>query len=227
MSISINSMEYNLLKNSNLGERIRFLRKKLMDEVDPEHFTTSSISKRTGIAAQTLTSIERGESKKPSFAVIHTLAKEFYVSIEVFTDDYYNGEEKLFSLGKPNEYNMDLSHVDLDDVESIIIGEREYFTSDLDEESKVWNHRRKISFIVMEETPFGSQKKLYEYTKTLKEIEITQMLSQLIQSVELSPYNLSSSEWINAIHRSALKEANDIVSKSYNELPNIKFSLEE
>lgn len=218
MASKITSIEFNILKNSSLGERIRLIRKKLMDEVGHEFYTTNSISKRTGIASQTITSIERGESKKPSFNVIHALSKELHVEIQVFTDEFYQAEEILFSIGPQNDV-VDISDIDFDEVESLVIGEREYFTSDLDNSDKIWNHRRRISIIVNEDTTNNRKKLLYCHVKPMTEIELTRVLSQLIQSVELSPENLSSSEWHEAIKRSPLSEAHKIISTPYSDLP--------
>lgn len=218
MPIKINSTEFYLLKNSDIGERIKFLRKKLMDEIDSSYYTTGAIAKRTGIAPQTITSIERGESKKPSFSVIQEIAKEFNVSVVIFTDEYYEGPEKLFSIGKDNES----VEVDLDDFDSLIIDNKEYFTSDIYGSSETWEHRRKISFIVHEELSDGREKQLYFSTKHLKEISLIDILSKIIQTVELTPYDLSSTEWSKALERSPLKEASEIVSKDYNELPDLQ-----
>ncbi|WP_186576899.1 helix-turn-helix domain-containing protein [Aquibacillus kalidii] len=218
MVYKITSVEYNILKNSSLGERIRLIRKKLMDEVDHEFYTTKSISNRTGIASQTITSIERGESRKPSFNVIHALSKEFHVEMQVFTDEFYQADEFLFSVGPQNDV-IDISDIDLDEVESLVIGEREYFIKDMDNGEKTWNHRRRVSFIVHEDMSDNEKKVLYHFDKPMTEIELTRVLSQLIQSVELSPESLSSSEWNEAIKRSPLSEAHQIISRPYSGLP--------
>ncbi|SFA83053.1 Helix-turn-helix [Lentibacillus halodurans] len=222
MATSITSIELNILKNSSLGERLRLIRRKLMDEIDPEIYTTNSISKRTGIASQTITSIERGESKKPSFNVIHTLAKEFNVSIQVFTDEYYNTNNNLFSIG-PTDDVVDVD-MNFDDFDSIVIGEKEYYTSDLNNNGQGWQNRRRISVIVHEKTPQEKGKLLYRYNKPMTEMELTTALSQIIQSVELNPENLSSNEWNKALKRSPLSEAHDTVSTPYNELTDIQIT---
>lgn len=225
MSTSINSIEFNLLKNSSLGERIRFLRTKLMDEVDPEQYTTSAISKRTEIAAQTLTSIERGESKKPSFSVIHALSKDFNVSMDVFTDDYYEGSEKLFSLGTSSNIVFDFTDFDIDKGDSIIIDEKELIVG----ESSTFNRSRNISVYVVEEfedEDILTDTLLYHHQKSLKEVELVQILSQTIQTLELSPFSLSNQEWLKALKKSPLQEAYEIVSQLDIELPKITI-LEE
>ncbi|MFJ8263381.1 helix-turn-helix domain-containing protein [Rummeliibacillus sp. NPDC094406] len=223
MSTSINSIEFNLLNNSSLGERIRFLRTKLMDEVDPVQYTTNAISKRTGIAAQTLTSIERGESKKPSFSVIHALAKDFNVQMDVFTDDYYEGSEKLFSLGESSITEIDLGDFEIDEADSLIVDGKEYLVG----ESTVLSRRRNISVYVVEKFEDDNSTLLYHHHKSLKEDELIQVLSVMIQTLELSPFNLSYNEWLQALKKSPLQEANNIVSEINIKHPNITISLEE
>jgi len=219
MTISINSIEFDLLKNSSIGGRIKFLRKKLMDRVTTVPYTSNSISKRTGIAVQTLSSIERGDSKKPSFSVINALAKDFSVPLDVFTDEYYEGEEKLFSLGKPVDIVPDAIDLDfdIDDGDILSFGDKEYIVG----EAEVLSRSRNISINVSEELPNGTQKNLYSYDKRYRESELVQLLSQIIQTVELSNINLSYNEWIVALERSPLGEANDIVLRRYDELPNM------
>ncbi|SFA93639.1 hypothetical protein SAMN04488072_1046 [Lentibacillus halodurans] len=224
--VMITSLEFDLLKNSPIGERVRLLRNKLMNDVDEAFYTANAISKRTGIAAQTITSIERGESKKPSFSVIHSLAKDFYVPIEVFTDEYYEISEKLFSVGKPEE-PIDITDLNLDDYDSLIIGDKEYFTSDFDNEERLWQHRRNISFIVYETTVDEGKKLLYKHSKHMKEMEMTNAISQLIHLIELSPQELSSSEWNEAIKRSPLAEAHKIISEPIKRLPTVQFTIED
>ena len=227
MSTSINSIEFNLLKNSSLGERIRFLRTKLMDEVHPEQYTTNAISKRTNIAAQTLTSIERGESKKPSFSVIHALSKDFNVAMDVFTDDYYEGSEKLFSLGHSSNSTIDLGdEFEFNEGESLFIQGKEYIVS----EGSALSRRRNISVYVVEEfddEDIITDTLLYHHQKSLKEVELVHILSQMIQTLELSPFNLSSNEWSKALKTSPLQDANNIVSQFESELSKITIVVDE
>ncbi len=212
MNTSINSIEFNLLKNSSLGERLRFLRTKMMDDVDPVQYTTNAISARTGIAAQTLTAIERGESKKPSFSVIHALAKDLNLPMDVFTDDYYEGSEKLFSIGTSTGDVIDLGDFEVDEGDSLVVNGNEYSIG----EGSVLSRRRNVSVYVVEEfeeVGETTSRLLYEHNKTLKEDELLQMLGQMIQTLELSPFSLSNTEWIKALKISPLHEANNIVSE--------------
>lgn len=205
----ISSSEFNLLKNSTIGERIRFIRHKLEDYISPGNYTTSSISKRTGIAAQTITTIERGESKKPSFVVIHALAKEFKVPIGVFTDDYYEGEEKLFILGNKREAVE--TGLDLDENDDLNVED--------DDLIDFWNivepDERKIVIRVTDETEVNQTINLYEVKKMYQEeLDIIRLISNLIQDIELDPKNLSIKEFEEALKRSPLKEAKEIVNNS-------------
>ncbi|UQZ84553.1 Helix-turn-helix domain protein [Paenibacillus konkukensis] len=96
---TIDAKEFFQLKMSTLGERIRFFREKL-GELDPkEDYSTRAIGKRIGVTSQSITAIERGESKNPSFQVILGLAKVLHVPIDTFTDDFYQGDIKLFEIG--------------------------------------------------------------------------------------------------------------------------------
>ncbi|WP_144513067.1 helix-turn-helix domain-containing protein [Bacillus sp. FJAT-22090] len=205
----ITSSEFNLLKNSTIGERIRFIRHKLMDNINPGNFTTSAISERTGIAAQTITTIERGESKKPSFGVIHALAKEFKLPMEVFTDDFYEGEEKLLILGNKREAVE--TGLDFDEIDDLNVED--------DDLTDFWNivepDERKIVIRVTDETEVNQPINLYEVKKMYREeLDIIRMISNLIQDIELDPKNLSIKEFEEALKRSPLKEAKDIVNNS-------------
>ncbi|WP_079710182.1 helix-turn-helix domain-containing protein [Paraliobacillus ryukyuensis] len=115
----IDSVEFHLLKRSTLGERLKFFRnelKKLQPKVD---FTTTAIAKRIEISPQSITAIERGESKKPSFHLINQLTNEYGVPLESITDEFYEGEEKLFNIGHPISVEVDFDIEDIDDIEII------------------------------------------------------------------------------------------------------------
>lgn len=224
MRTSIDFFEFYQLKESTVGERIRLLRHKLLHEIDPERYTTKSISKRTGIAAQTITSIERGDSKKPSFVIVEALAKEFGVPIEVFTDKYYESGEKLFGLGdvdliSPNEVINEGDVIDLEGVDSIITGDKEYLIEE-DNGELYLKHVRKVSFSVIEDLPSGGKRNLYSITKDINDKELVQILNQLIQTLEISFSSFSYNQWLEVINRSTIKEAYEIVMKDYREIPN-------
>ncbi|WP_017187706.1 helix-turn-helix transcriptional regulator [Alkalibacillus haloalkaliphilus] len=115
----IDSVEFHLLKRSSLGQRLKYFRneaKALQPQVD---YTTPAIAKRVGVSPQTITAIERGESKKPSFYLINQLAKEYGVPLETITDEFYESEERLFSIGTPTSVEVDFDLSELDDAEVI------------------------------------------------------------------------------------------------------------
>ncbi|PMC35515.1 hypothetical protein CJ195_19100 [Bacillus sp. UMB0899] len=221
-SYKITELDYHFLENSPIGERVRLIRNLLMNKVDETYFTATAISKRTGIAAQTITSIERGESKKPSFSVINSLAIDFGVSIEVFTDEYYINNGPIFTIGEREEY-IDFS--DFDDDSIVAIGDEEYLMSDFENENThTWKPSRNLSFIILQTTVNGDQKLLYQHNKYMKELEMTEMLSKLIHLLEMSPQSITSKEWNELLKRSPLAEAHDIVSTDVQDLLNVSFS---
>lgn len=100
---SITAIEYFSLKGSSLGERIRFFREEAGKLTTKEDYSTRAISKRLGVTAQSITAIERGESKNPSFQLVHGLSRELHVPIEAFTDEFYQGDIHLFEIGVVDE----------------------------------------------------------------------------------------------------------------------------
>lgn len=99
----ITATEYLTLQKSTLGQRVRFFREetgKLSKEID---YSTRAVSNRLGVTPQSITAIERGESKNPSFQLIHGLSRELHVPIEALTDEYYQGDINLFEIGTIEE----------------------------------------------------------------------------------------------------------------------------
>lgn len=96
---SITAVEYFSLKGGSLGERIRFFREETGKLNTKEDYSTRAISKRLGVTAQSITAIERGESKNPSFQLVYGLSRELNVPIEAFTDEFYQGDIHLFDIG--------------------------------------------------------------------------------------------------------------------------------
>lgn len=73
----------------NMGERIRILREELRKEFKND-FTGKSVAARLPNVSQSkLNFIERGETQSIDAALLHSIAKDFGTSIEVFFDDYY------------------------------------------------------------------------------------------------------------------------------------------
>jgi|GEM_PF-6426256 len=223
---TINSIEFNILKASSLGERIRFLRQKLQEEPTLKDYTVKEIAKRIDIPFQTLTSVERGDSQKPSIFLVNSIAKDFGVNIEVFLDDYYQGDEKLFSFGEKEE-DRDVQTIELDedlDVgDTIYIDELEYKVGSGD----ALNRRRNIHILINEEFHSGDQKNLYHHQLNMSENDLMTMLMNVIQQTELNPSSLSYNSWTKALKTAPLNTAFTITNKKKHELPDIHVEIEE
>lgn len=107
-AIYITSFDFHVLSNSSLGERLKFFRQYLMQyEKDMDLYTIKAIAERLELTPQAISAVERGLSKNPSFGLIYKLTKEYNVSIDTLTDEYYEGNEKLFSIGKRDVITID------------------------------------------------------------------------------------------------------------------------
>lgn len=77
------------LANLSVGRRIRFIREALQKEYG-NLFSGKSVANRIQvISPSTLTLIEKEKTKDVYFGVITAIAKDFGVSISLFTDDFY------------------------------------------------------------------------------------------------------------------------------------------
>lgn len=103
----IDSHDFYHLKDCSLGERLKFIRQFLMRYDDTKKYTVTAIAERLNITHQSISAIERGESKNPSFLVIQRLAQEYHVTLDALTDVFYEQGENLFYIGKPYEMNLD------------------------------------------------------------------------------------------------------------------------
>lgn len=103
----IESHDFYYLKDCSLGERLKFIRKFLMRYNDSKKYTVTALAERLNITHQSISAIERGESKNPSFLVIQRLTQEYHVTIDALTDAYYEQGENLFYIGKPYEMDPD------------------------------------------------------------------------------------------------------------------------
>ena len=117
-AIKIDSTDFQYLKHCTLGERLRFFRQKMMQYYGVENFTTTALGERLNVTSPTISAIERGASKNPSFLAVTELIKEYNVPMESVLDDYYDGDEKFFSIGKPNVIETD---IDLDEFDELYI----------------------------------------------------------------------------------------------------------
>ncbi|GGG07045.1 MULTISPECIES: helix-turn-helix domain-containing protein [Paenibacillus] len=95
----ITTFEFLKLKESTLGERIRFFREEVGKLNAKSDYTTKAISERLGVTPQSITAVERGDSKNPSYQLVYGLTKELNISLDVLNDDFYRGEIKTFTIG--------------------------------------------------------------------------------------------------------------------------------
>jgi transcriptional regulator with XRE-family HTH domain len=118
-AIYIDSYDFQFLKDSSLGERLRFFRQRMI-QYHGSDYTITALGSRLSVTPQSISAIERGDSKNPSFLLVHKLTREFRVPLESVTDDFYQGEEKLFPIGIP----------EVDD-DPIFIDEEDFFLEDI------------------------------------------------------------------------------------------------
>lgn len=114
----IDTYDFGTLKKSTLGERLKFIRNFLMTRENPKDYTVTAIAKRLNVSHQSISAIERGESNNPSYHVLHRLTREYNVSLDVLSDEYYEGEEKLFAIGtNSNPVETDIDFDKFDDIQ--------------------------------------------------------------------------------------------------------------
>lgn len=95
--------EFEYLKMSDLGERLKFFRKEAGKLHSNKSFTTTAMSERVGVSHQTIISIERGDSKKPAYQLIYKITQDLGIPFDALTDDFYQGELRMIAIGEPSE----------------------------------------------------------------------------------------------------------------------------
>ncbi|MCG5251365.1 helix-turn-helix transcriptional regulator [Brevibacillus agri] len=124
---TINDAQLLILASMSMGQRIRFIREIMCSLFGKEKYTTKTLANQLEVTPQTLTAIERGDSRNPSFNVVYGLAKAFNVKVEVFTDEYYQAKPiKPFTVGFVDEdevIDVDWENDDLEDDSSSEIPE--------------------------------------------------------------------------------------------------------
>lgn len=118
-AIYIDSYDFQFLKESNFGERLRFFRQRMI-QYHGSDYTITSLGSRLGVTPQSISAIERGDSKNPSFLLVHKLTREFRVPLDSVTDEFYQSEERLFSIGIPEVVE-----------DPIIIDDEDFFLEDI------------------------------------------------------------------------------------------------
>ncbi|CAM3647681.1 helix-turn-helix transcriptional regulator [Marinicrinis lubricantis] len=96
--------EFEYLKTSDLGERLKFYRKEAGKLHSNKSFTTTAMSERVGVSHQTIISIERGDSKKPAYQLIYKITQDLGIPFEALTDEFYQGELQLIAIGEPSDH---------------------------------------------------------------------------------------------------------------------------
>lgn len=91
--------EFYKLKHCSLGERVKFFREQIGILYSKKDFTTKAISERIDVTPQSITAIERGDSKNPSYHLIHKLTNDLNIPFDSLTDEFYQNEVKLFQIG--------------------------------------------------------------------------------------------------------------------------------
>ncbi|MEC1778326.1 helix-turn-helix transcriptional regulator [Schinkia azotoformans] len=198
-AIYIDSLDFSLLKEMDMGQRLKFFRQKNMQYDDANIYTTTAIAERLNITPQTISAIERGISKKPSFSLIHELTKEFGVPLEAVTDEFYQGKEKLFTIGKPQVVEIDIDFEDDFDIEDLVILDRNTPTTGL----LLYNCNSHNNYEVLY---------INHFTKTMTDDEISRLSMRL--ALEASIISDDDFSPTNAIDN--LNKSNKLVSKFSN-----------
>jgi transcriptional regulator with XRE-family HTH domain len=133
--------------------------KKLEPDKD---YTTTSIAERVGVTPQSISAIERGESKKPSFQLIHKLTKEYGIPLEAATNEFYE-EENLFTIGHPIDVDFDFSDFEIVDNSAPNLGILVYQE----------NREEQIRFVLNEEIAH------------VNDLNLLKLLSRLVYELEL------------------------------------------
>lgn len=93
MAMNVELKDFEYLKNATLGERLLFFRQRMIQHHGIDKYTIKELSSRLRITPQTISAIERGMSKNPSFLIVQKLAHEYGVTLDSLTDEFYKDEE--------------------------------------------------------------------------------------------------------------------------------------
>ncbi|MFD1040355.1 helix-turn-helix transcriptional regulator [Virgibacillus byunsanensis] len=166
---TIDSVEFQLLKHSSFGERIKYFRNEIKTIQPKVDYSTPAIAKRIGVSPQSITAIERGESKKPSFYLINQLTKEYGVPLEAVTDEFYESEERLFTIGHSTQIEVDFDLEGMDEIEVNT------------------NPEKALGIVLYERKGENSVRLLLneEVNNIRNDIELVQLLSRFIYEIEV------------------------------------------
>ncbi|MGG4179275.1 helix-turn-helix transcriptional regulator [Virgibacillus pantothenticus] len=211
--IHIDTYDFQYLKKSTIGERLKFFRHHIMQySHNSDDFTITALGSRLEVSPQTISSIERGSSKNPSFLLVHKLTKEYGVPLESVTDEFYMNEDKLFAIGKPEE--------------TLFIDDYNFIIEDTDEYSAVINdeNEKNENFFDFDETKgillynFLGRNEIepmyhIQFKDDISDDELERLVSRLLlETTTLSKEKFESSK---AVH--PLQEAHQIIN-SHNKI---------
>lgn len=225
-AIKIDSIDFQYLKHCTLGERLRFFRQKMMQYNGVEDYTTTAIAERINVTSPTISAIERGASKNPSFLAITELVKEYNVPMESVLDTYYEGDEKLFSIGKPHVIETD---IDLDEFDELYINgvpidllnkELEDTEDSLDTFTSFFNTESRTGILFYEIHGKDIIIPLYHrhLSSKLNKNETVELISRLIFDTE--KYSIKNKETSSDIHPEV--QAQELLSKANKTLDSIE-----
>ncbi|MFD1851035.1 helix-turn-helix transcriptional regulator [Oceanobacillus bengalensis] len=197
----IDSSEFQYLKDSSLGGRLRFFRQQMI-KYHGSDYTITSLGSRIGVTPQSISAIERGDSKNPSFHLVYKLTQEFRVPLESVTDEFYLGKEKLFSIGIPETIYVDFDIEESGDFTIVDEEDDDYFNFNDKKGVLIYHCVNSNEFEPLHHTHFKDD---------ISEDEMKHFISRLL----LESTNLTKEKFdgTKAIH--PLQEAHQII-KRYN-----------
>ncbi|UFJ41711.1 helix-turn-helix domain-containing protein [Brevibacillus humidisoli] len=114
-SIVLNETQYAELAGLDIGPRVRYIREILHENFGPS-FSGNSVANRIKIISQpTLTHIERGKSKDVPSKVLRAISRDFNVNMDIFFDDFYEGEYKPIVIHRKHDEQPDNVSTLIDD----------------------------------------------------------------------------------------------------------------
>ncbi|MCT1577065.1 helix-turn-helix domain-containing protein [Oceanobacillus kimchii] len=200
-AVQIESFEFQYLKDCNLGGRLRFFRQKMIKHHGSD-YTITSLGSRLGVTPQSISAIEREDSKNPSFRLVHQLTQEFRVPLESVTDEFYFGKERLFSIGIPVSVSVDFDIDDLDDLTLVDEEEDDYFNFDEIKGVLIYHCMNRNEIVPLYHTQFKDD---------ISDDEMEHFISRLL----LETTNLTTEKFVQSKAIHPLQEANQII-KRYN-----------
>lgn len=98
----LSSMDYAQLRTLDLGGRVRYIREFLQKEYGNK-YSGKSLANRIGVSQSNYTYLENKANDIPS-KILRAISKDFNVAMDVFFDDFYEGEPKTIII-KPLSFD--------------------------------------------------------------------------------------------------------------------------